>query len=167
MTDMPTDDDILTISTAELRKNTYTDLVYDILILVSAAILSAVIAISDVVFFYRVILVLVIGWMAMNSLAPELIILNKASKSIVVRRSLFDRWMLAYRTFPLASFYAVRLRSVDGTNENFLVELVGKYGTALTLFKSSDVDEARDFRSMIAKWMGIQVLRDPANPHLT
>jgi hypothetical protein len=75
--------------------------------------------------------------------------------------------MLAYRTFPLASFYAVRLRSVDATNENFLVELVGKYGTALTLFKSSDVDEARDFRSMIAKWMGIQILRDPANPHLT
>ncbi len=166
-TDELLDDDILTISSAERREHTLTEFIYDVLIFISFFTLCWAIAMADIFFLLKLMCGMFIVWLGINSLAPKLIILNKASNSITIKRSLFDRWALTQLTLPLANYYGVQVRSADGGSENLLVELVGKYGATLTLLNFDDIDEARDFRTTVAEWMKVKVLLDPTNPNYT
>jgi hypothetical protein len=159
-------DDILTISSSEIREPTLTNLIYDVLILGSITALFWAIGVADFFYIFKLLIWIVLLWAGINSLAPKLIVLNKANRSITISRTLFERWTIFKRRLPLGSYYGVRLRSIDGENVSYTVELVGKYGAALTLLKYTDLNEARDFRTSTAEWMGVKVVLDPSNSRL-
>jgi hypothetical protein len=160
----PLDDDILTLSSAEIREGDGKNFIYDMLILGSILVLGWAVAMSYFFFIIKLLLLLVLLWAAIASLAPQLIVLNKSNNSITVSRTLFSRWTISERKIPLDSYYGVRLRRFDGENVSYIVELVGKYGATLTLLKYTDLHEARDLRSTIEDWLGVKVLFDPFSP---
>jgi hypothetical protein len=158
--------EVLKLTSAPDRVRTRIDGVYDSLIIISAITLCVVFALSGL----PIVLMLLMEWfvlaMALNSLAPETVLVCNASKSITSQRKLFDTWTFSNQVTSIADYYAVRMRTADDGNAYLQVELVGKFGATLTLNTFSNIAEAREFRAMITDFLKLRILLDPTNPEI-
>lgn len=162
-----TSDDVLRLSSVPFRVRTKIDIVYDVLIILSATALCVEIGLADLPFIDQLIFGGVVMWLAMHSVIPEVVIINKRDKTLTRERRLLDRWDVTKQTLSLAEYYGVRVRSADGGNVTLLVELVGKYGAVMTLNTLNDINEARLFRTIVADFLQFTVVTDPTNPNVS
>lgn len=157
-------DGTLRLSTVPDKARTRIDGVYDGLIIASALTLCMLFALSGLPIFTILLLELVVLGLALNSLAPETVLICNVSKSITRQRKLFDTWLFSNQVTSIEDYYAVRLRAADDGNAYLQIELVGKFGATLTLNTFSDIEEAREFRDVVTDFLKLRILRDPTNP---
>ncbi len=162
-----TDDDVLRLSRVPFRERTRIDNLYDVLIIISAATLCAAIFMADLDVVGQLLFGGVVIWLAMSSVTPEVVLINKKDRTLTRERKFLDRVEVSKQTLSLAEYYGVRVRSADGGSANLQVELVGKYGAVMTLNNFDEIAEAREFRSMVAEFLKFRVVLDPTNPNYT
>ncbi|MEQ1914521.1 MAG: hypothetical protein ABL855_05485, partial [Sideroxydans sp.] len=97
-----TDDDVLRLSRVPFRERTRIDNLYDVLIIISAATLCATIFMADLDVVGQLLFGGVVIWLAMSSVTPEVVLINKKDRTLTRERKFLDRVEVSNQTLSLA-----------------------------------------------------------------
>lgn len=159
-------DNVLVISEISKGKYGYISYVVEVILSIAVLVLLIMLVIAmNIPLLIKVPSGVGVILLMLNAFLSRSAILDKENKTVTIKRNLFGFLTIKQRVEPLSVFHGVRIRLIPRIYRvQLLVELVGLYGSTLTLRDFQVLEDARELRDSISEWTNMKVMFDPSCP---